>query len=574
MIENSDPKKKNDVNRRRFIQHLAILGASSLVVKGCSSPITEGEEGITIDTIKAAEKIFGIELTDDERHDVIEGLRKNLEGYAKIREKKLDEADFPSTMFNPLPAGFKPPVERKPFRLSSVLVQAPNRLEDICYLSVLELGSLLSSRQITSLELTRMYLSRLKKYDSKLKFVVNLTEDLALKQATKADLEIAGGNYCGPLHGIPYGIKDLFSVKDYPTTWGAKPFKDRIIDNNASVVRKLEKAGAVLVAKLSTGELASGEEWFGGKTRNPWKTSRPSGGSSAGPASATVAGCVAFSIGTESNGSMVSPCNECGVTGLRPTFGRVSRYGAMTTSWSFDKVTPICRTAEDCALVLNAIQGPDGVDNSVLDVPFNWDSNLDISKLRIGYHTKYFEKELLNNPSSGSEFKYRTSERSAAKKMLSFIESQGCELIPLDFEIDHSEEGIMMLVEAAAAHDEFSRSNLDDLIEDQKWPNYYRRYRFVPAVEYLQAARYRSRVINQMHEAMKDIDLYVEITWSNNWSTNESGHPIVVVPCGHLDGWRPATVTLVGKLFGEAEILAVAKTFQDATDYHLKRPTL
>ena len=574
MLQEGTAQKGQDVNRRRFIQHLAIIGASSLVVSSCSRSVTGGEQGITIETIRDAENIIGIELTDDERRDILEGLRENLEGYAKIRERELGEADFPSAMFNPLPAGFQIPVERKPFQYSTVSVQAPSRLEDVCYHSVLQLGSLVRSRQITSLELTKMYLGRLKKYDSKLKFVVNLTEELALKQAAKADAEIAEGNYRGPLHGIPYGIKDLFSVRGYPTTWGAKPFKDRIIDTDASVVRNLENAGAVLVAKLATGTLASGDEWFGGTTRNPWKTSRPSGGSSAGPASSTVAGCVAFSIGTETNGSMVSPCNECGVTGLRPTFGRVSRYGAMTVSWSFDKVTPICRTAEDCAIVLNAIQGPDGIDNSVLDVPFNWNPELDISKLRIGYHTRFFKKELMNNPKSGSELQYRKGERTAYKRVLNFLEGQGCDLVPLDFEIDHSKEGIMMLVEAAAAHDEFTRGNLDDLVENQKWPNYHRRYRFVPAVEYLQAARYRSRVINQMHQAMKDIDLYVEITWSNNWSTNETGHPIVVVPCGHLDGWRPLTVTLVGKLFGEAELLAIAKVFQDATDHHLKRPGL
>ncbi len=574
MEQEANNQKGSNVNRRRFIQHLAILGASSLVVKGCSSPITENQRGITIESIKAAENLIGIELTDDERRDILEGLQENLKGYTSIREKKLGAADFPSAMFNPLPAGFQIPVERRPSRYSTVSVQVPSRIEDVCYHSVLQLGSLISSRQVSSLELTKMYLGRLKEYDSKLKFVVNLTEGLALKQAAKADAEIAEGNYRGPLHGVPYGIKDLFSVKGYPTTWGAKPFKDRIIDNDASVVRNLEKAGAVLIAKLATGALAAGEEWFGGRTRNPWKPKWPSGGSSAGPASATVAGCVGFSIGTESNGSMVSPCNECGVTGLRPTFGRVSRYGAMTTSWSFDKVTPICRTAEDCAIVLDAIQGPDGVDNSVVDAAFNWDPDLDISSLRIGYHTKYFEKELMGNPQSGGKIRYRKGIRSAGKTVLSFLESRGCELVPLDFEIDHSKEGIMMLVEAAAAHDEFMRGNLDDLVGDQRWPNYYRRYRFVPAVEYLQAARYRSRVINQMHQAMKDIDLYVEITWSNNWSTNESGHPIVVVPCGHLDGWRPATVTLVGKLFGEAEILAVAKAFQDATDHHLKRPSL
>jgi Asp-tRNA(Asn)/Glu-tRNA(Gln) amidotransferase A subunit family amidase len=550
------------------------MGASTLAMSACSLSNTEVAPSITIETIMEAEKIIGIELTEEERETILEGLQKNLEGFLELRTKELGDADFPAVTFNPLPPGFQMPVERKPFKPSVVSVPTPNSVEDVCYHSVLQLADLIQTRRVTSLDLTKMYLARLKKYDPRLKFVINLTEDMALKQAARADSEIAEGNYRGPLHGIPYGIKDLFSVRDYPTTWGSEPFKDRIIDIDASVVKKLEDAGAVLIAKLATGSLASGEEWFGGRTRNPWNPNWPSGGSSAGPASATVAGCVGFSIGTESNGSMVSPCNECGVTGLRPTFGRVSRYGAMTVSWSFDKVTPICRTAEDCAIVLDAIQGPDGIDNSVLDAPFNWDPDVDINKLRIGYHTKYFEKELMNNPKSGPKLRYRKDVRSLSKKLLSFLENRGCELVPLDFEIEHSAEGIMMLVEAAAAHDEFSRGNLDDLVKDQTWPNYHRRYRFIPAVEYLQAARYRSRVIHQMNQAMKEIDLYAEITWSNNWSTNESGHPIVVVPCGHIDGWRPVTVTLVGKLFGEAEILGVAKAFQDTTDHHLKRPSL
>jgi Asp-tRNA(Asn)/Glu-tRNA(Gln) amidotransferase A subunit family amidase len=556
------------------VERLAVLGASSLLLQGCSPSAVEEESGITVETIRAAEKIVGTELTDEERQAILKGLNENLQGYMEIRGEKLGDADFPSVVFNPIPAGFQIPAERKPLRHSSVSVRTPSNVDDACHLSVLQLAELLRTRRITSVELTKMYLARLERYDSKLKFVVNLTRDLALKQAARADSEIASGDYRGPLHGIPYGIKDLFSVRGYPTTWGAKPFRDRIIDVDASVVSKLEEAGAVLVAKLATGTLASGDEWFGGRTRNPWKPSWPSGGSSAGPASATAAGCVAFSIGTETNGSMVSPCDQCGVTGLRPTFGRVSRYGVMTVSWSFDKVAPICRTAEDCAVVLHAIQGPDGIDNSVLDVGLNWDPDLDVSKLRIGYHTKFFEKELMDDPKSETEIRYRKGVRSACRGVLEFLEERGCKLVPLDFEIDHSSEGVMMMVEAAAAHDEFTRGNLDDRVKDQKWPDYHRQHRFVPAVEYLQAARYRSRIIHQMQQVMEDLDLYVEITWSNNWTTNVTGQPIVVIPCGHLDGWRPVTATLVGKLFGEGEILAVAKAFQDATDHHLKRPAL
>jgi len=463
--------------------------------------------------------------------------------------------------------------EKKEPVFSKALIKKPDRIEDLAFCSVLPLAGLLRKRQVTSMELTKMYLSRLSQYNERLQFVVTLTEDLALRQAQKADQEIRAGNTKGLLHGIPYGIKDLYAVKGYPTTWGAGVFKDRIIDLDATVVKRLEAAGAVLLAKLATGTLASGAKWFGGQTKNPWLPKTPAGGSSAGPASAVAAGCVAFSIGTETNGSMVSPCDACGVTGFRPTFGRVSRYGCMPVSWSFDKVTPIARTVEDCAAVFNEIYGPDPYDNSVVDLPFNWDAGFDIRNLRLGYHSTYFEKAARGIPLGDfkSVFEYN---KEFVKKVLAWFTDHGFSLIPLDIQLPHIGEGIMMEVEAAAAFDDFTRGLTDDLVEDQKWPRNHRIHRFVPAVEYLQAARYRSLLIQKMHDILKDVDVYIEITWSTNWSTNVTGLPIVIVPCGFTSRGEPMSVTFVGKLYQEDKLLAVAKSYQDATGHHLKRPAL
>lgn len=571
MINTSENTEKKDFNRRKFLEYFAALGISSAILPSCARRTFPEENELTVEMIKAAEKLMGITLTEKERKDILKGLNKNLKIYKLLREMKIDAEIPPSFVFNPISAGMTFSREKKPVKFSEVDIKRPNKIEDAAFFSVLQFAQLIQTGQITSMELTKMYLSRLKRYNSKLKFAVNFTEDLALKQAKRADEEIQAGKYRGHLHGIPYGLKDLFSVKGYPTTWGTKVFKDRIINCNASVYQKLEEAGAVLLAKLSTGTLASGNSWFGGVTKNPWNPRAGSGGSSAGPGSATAAGCVGFSIGTETNGSMVSPCDECGVTGLRPTFGRVSRYGAMTTSWSFDKVAPICRTVEDCAVVFNVIYGPDGKDNSIIDLPFNWNPDeFDIRKLKIGYHTKFFEKELMKRDDN-----YAKAIRSENRKVLDFFREQNIYLIPLDFEIPLTKGAdIIMETESSAAADEFSRGKLDDLVKDQKWPRYYRQFRFVPSVEYIQSSRYRYMIMEEWRQAFKDIDVMIEITWSNNWTTNLTGHPIVVVPCGFISKNRPTSVTFVGKLFGEAELLAVAKTFQDATGYHLKQPDI
>ena len=565
------------LDRRQFIKLVTALGASTALSPACSSaPASPPDKGeITVEMIAAAEKIFGIELADKERREIIEGLVESREIYEGTRELTLDDTVVPAMVFNPIPPGMTFSRENKPFIYSDVEVTRPENIEDVAFYSVPQLAKLIRSRQVTSLELTRMYVERLKRYDPILLFAVNLTEELAIEQAQRADEEIRGGNYRGPLHGIPFGIKDLFSAKGYPTTWGAELFKDRIIDQDASVVEKLREAGAVLVAKLTTGTLASGDDWFGGQTKNPWNPKWNAGGSSAGPGSATAAGCVGFSVGTESAGSMISPCDVCGVSGLRPTFGRVSRHGVMTTGWSWDKVAPMCRSAEGCAVVFNAIYGPDAKDNTIIDLPFNWDPDFDIRNLRIGYRIKFFEGELMDG-----DHGFRRAVRVESLKVLDLFRESGFDLVPLDFDFyDHPYSravGVTMKAENGAANDNRFRGDRMDLFDEleSNWPRYWKESRFIPAVEYLQASRCRSWFIAEMQKVMQDIDVYIEITWTSQWVTNMSGHPMVVVPCGFLSRERPTSIAFVGKLFGEAELLAVAKWYQDATDFHLRHPEL
>ncbi len=411
-----------------------------------------------------------------------------------------------------------------------------------------------------------MYLNRLKKYGPKLECYVTLTGDLALRQAKQADQEIAKGKYRGPLHGIPFGVKDLLSVKGYRTTWGSVPYKEQVIDEDATVVKRLEDAGAVLVAKFTMGELAMGDVWFGGRTRNPWNYKQGSSGSSAGSASATAAGLVGFSIGTETLGSIVSPATRCGTTGLRPTYGRVSRTGAMALSWSMDKIGPICRTVEDCALVFNAIYGPDGVDQTLYDAPFNYDPKVDWKKIRIGYLNTEFDSVKFNKAISDSA--------------LAVLRGLGANLIPIELP-KTSVEGLSVILdaEAAAAFDDLTRSGKDGMLVRQNkgaWPNSFRSSRFIPAVEYIQANRVRYLVIQEMQKLMKDIDVYVVPSFggSNLLLTNLTGNPCVVLPDGFTKEGTPTSISFIGQLFGEAKLLAVAKQFQDATDYHLKHPQL
>jgi Asp-tRNA(Asn)/Glu-tRNA(Gln) amidotransferase A subunit family amidase len=515
--------------------------------------------------IETATKLIGIEFSSVECDSMVEEVASNLKSYETIRTTAIANSLSPSVRFDPRPAGWRPLAEKSRFELSRpVLTTVPENPAELAFYSVRDLGNLMRRKKITSTELTRLYLDRLKEYGPKLECVITLTEDLALRQAKRADEEIAAGKYRGPLHGIPYGAKDLFAVRGYRTTWGAAPYVDQMIDDDAAVIEKLEAAGAVLVAKLTLGALAWGDVWYGGMTRNPWNLEEGSSGSSAGSASATAAGLVAFAIGTETWGSIVSPCTRCGVTGLRPTYGRVSRSGAMALSWSMDKIGPICRSVEDCAIVFKEILGPDGVDQSVVDVPFAYRPGVSLDKLRIGFTEKLFQED------------YENKTRDAAT--LGTLEGLGANLIPIDLP-DYPVESLAFILsaEAAAAFDELTRSNKDDLMVRQiknAWPNVFRASRFIPAVEYIQANRVRNQLIVEMARIMEDIDVYVAPSFGgdNLLLTNLTGHPCVVLPNGFDDRGCPVSVTFVGRLYDEGTLLAVAKSYQDATEFHKKHP--
>ena len=425
-----------------------------------------------------------------------------------------------------------------------------------------DLAELLRTKQVTSVELTAMYLDRLKRHGPTLECVVSLTEERAMESARRADAEIAKGKYRGPLHGMPYGAKDLLAVKGTKTTWGAMPYRDQVIDDTATVIRKLDDAGAVLVVKTTLGALAWGDVWFGGMTRNPWNTEKGSSGSSAGSASATAAGLVPFAIGTETWGSIVSPSTVCGTTGLRPTFGRVSRAGAMALSWSMDKIGPICRSVEDCAIVFDAIRGADGIDPAVVDGGFAYRADTKLSGIRIGYVAAMFEED------------YPNKARDTAT--LDKLRELGATLEPIELPaIDVMPLACILSAEAAAAFDDLTRSNRDDLMVRQiknAWPNTFRAARFIPAVEYIQANRIRTQVMHEMEKL--PVDVYITPTFGgdNLLLTNLTGHPCVVLPNGFDDDGEPTSITFMGRLYGDATVLAVAKAYQDATDFHTRRP--
>ena len=545
-----------------------LLPVACLVSLGLGAFITKVVDNrpITVEVINQAEKILGLDFTDAEADSMINDLKDNRKDFESIRKIPLNNSVAPALYFNPLPVGFAFEKKYEPFKASAIgMVSLPANRDELAYYSVRELAELIRTKKISSVELTRFILDRLKKYDTKLHYAITITEDLALKQAAQADTEIKAGKYRGLLHGIPYGAKDLLAVKGYKTTWGSVPYKEQVIDQDAEVVKRLEKAGAVLCAKLTLGELAMGDVWFGGKTLNPWDLNRGSSGSSAGSASAVAAGLLPFAIGSETLGSIVSPSTECGTTGLRPTFGRVPRTGAMALSWSMDKLGPICRTVEDCAIVFNAILGPDGQDFTCMPAPFNYDGTKGLKGIRIAYLKSDFER------------KYPT--KTMDSLTLVTLKKLGAELIPLELpNLPSNEISFLLGVEAAAAFDELTLSGKDDLLVRQNknaWPNAFRSARFIPAVEYIQANRHRTLLIQEMENRLKGIDVYLSPSFGKNLTlTNLTGHPCVVLPNGFRTEGRPTSITFMGKLFGEAKLLQVAKAYQDATGFHKKHPKL
>ena len=525
------------------------------------SPLVKGQ-----DSLKITSAFIGLAFDSAEISQMEPTVATHLLQFDALRRQNIS---------NNIPLGLLwiPPVNhsRIPNKQAPIdwclpsTVSLPKDKNELAFYPVNELAYLIKNKQVSSVELTQLFLRRLRKYGDTLQCVITITDSLALSQAQRADVEISQGIYRGPLHGIPYGAKDLLNVAGYKTTWGASPFKSQVFSKNAEIINRLEAAGAVLVAKLTLGALAWGDVWYGGKTRNPWNLQEGSSGSSAGSTSATVAGLVPFAIGSETRGSIVSPSTRCGATGLRPTFGRVSKDGAMALSWTMDKLGPICRNALDCALVLEAIRGPDGKDLSVRDAPFNYHYDYKVANLRIGMLTDD------KNPNFYSKNDQNT---------LSLLKSKGYNLIEkkLPENLPTEALGFILQAEAAAAFDFLTQSNQDNLMVrqiDNAWPNVFRAAQLIPAVSYIQANRLRYELTLQFNEIISDIDVLVAPSFSKQLLiTNLTGHPCVVIPNGSYADENPGSITLLGNHFDEASILSLARFLQEITPYNKEHPDL
>jgi Asp-tRNA(Asn)/Glu-tRNA(Gln) amidotransferase A subunit family amidase len=612
------------LDRRRFLAVCSQLGLTSTLLPGVLWAAAEPQGKVTKEMIDNAAEVADVSLPDEYKQAMLDGLNENKKSYEEIYKLHIPNSVPPAYIFDPVLDGMKFETAKRPMRLASApalnISGAPKNIEDVAFYSARQLGELVRTRKVSSAALTDMYLARLKKYDPMLKFVITLTEDRARTHAQEADKEIAAGKYRGPLHGLPWGAKDLLAVKGYRTTWGAGGFEQQTIDEDATVVKRLDQAGAVLVAKLTLGALAMGDKWFGGMTRNPWNPHQGSSGSSAGSASATAAGCVAFAIGSETLGSISSPSTRCGTTGLRPTFGFVPRTGAMALSWTMDKLGPICRAVEDTALVLTAIYGPDGQDRSVRNAAFNWDGSLDWRKLRVGYFKDEFELKPPSEPqaptdqttASPQDMKKREESRRQREQAqerrkydqrfndatLAQLNRMGVKLIPVELpKFPYGAMTPLLTAEAAAAFDDLTRSGRDKLLTEQSpddWPNLFRIARLTPAVEYIQANRARMEAMELWQKLFADVDVIVAPTNGEQLvATNLTGNPAVILPNGFRgpdapkppqkdngddDGiggpGTPVSLTFLGQLYGEAKLLAFAKAYQDATGFHLKHPDL
>jgi Asp-tRNA(Asn)/Glu-tRNA(Gln) amidotransferase A subunit family amidase len=563
--------------RRQFLSYFGALGLLSSLPPHVRWGELQQQAGrrLTVEMLRQAVAVAGFAFTTRELEAMLDGVNENLARYENLHGQRLDNSIAPPLYFNPVLPGMSIDRRRGAVRVSRPpTVARPRNLEDVAFWPVLHLASLLQTKQVRSIELTEMYLDRLRRHNASLNCVVTFTDDRALRQAREADREIAAGRYRGPLHGVPWGVKDIFATKGYPTTWGAGPFKTRVLDDDATVVSKLDAAGAVLIAKLTTGELALDDVWFGGQTKNPWDLTMGSQGSSAGPASAVAAGLVAFSIGTETLGSIVEPSGVCGVTSLRPTFGRVSRHGVMALSWSLDKIGPMCRSVEDCAVVVSAIQGPDDRDLSVQDVPFNWDASIDARKLRVGYLKAAFDD---------SKQTPRTDANDAAA--LDLLRSLGIALIEVELPEHTPVDPLLVLYgEANAALADPVRVQPAALVRQDRVAR-QNSVLFLTASDYLDVNRRRGALMRKMADLMSGVDAYVvpfdyadytpnPIATLNTAITNLTGQPCVLVPHGFNEKGNPTSLTFVGRVFGEAPLLALAKRYQDATPWHLTHPAL
>ncbi len=590
--------KTNEETRRRFLSFFSGMGLGGTLLPGVlwAQLQEDGTERITQPMLTDALALSGLRFPEEDQRSMLQAANQNLTRYEELRKVHIPNDVAPPFYFSPLTPGMKVNRVRQPLHFSAPRVKRPANLEDVAFFSVTQLSRLIRTRQVTSVELTQLYLARLHRYNDKLNCVVTFLDDVAMTQAKQADADIKAGKHKGPLHGIPWGAKDIIAVKGYKTTWGSGAYKEQTIEEEASVVEMLRDAGAVLIAKLTTGELAQGDQWFGGQTKNPWNTAEGSSGSSAGPCSATAAGCVAFGIGSETSGSILSPSARCGITGLRPTFGRVSRYGVMALSWTQDRLGPLCRYSEDCAVVMSVIAKPDGRDLSVSELPFNWNSRFDVRKLRVGYLKDAFDENA--NPAT----------RKYDEAAMAQIEKLGVKLVAIkvpEGTVDSSSFG----VESAVFFDELIRTGRDKEMTNPARANSFRTSRLIPAVEYLQAQRARAMMMAELAKATAEVDVYLVPANSGGGGggraaaappaadarggrggagnggrqaatgrhfnmANIAGYPAISVPHGFLDSGSPTALTFYGQPFKEMEILALAKAYQDASGFHLKHPNL
>ena len=621
------------LDRRRFLAVCSQFGLASTLLPGTLYTIaaqaqTEANASaanssslpkITPEMVEQAAALAGVPLAPDQISMMLDALNQQRNGYSAIRALHLPNSVAPAYVFDPLPQDATVQTRREApiYGNPPAVGEPPINLEELAFANIPKLAEYIRTRKVSSVALTEMYIERIRRFNPALHFLITLTQERAMAQAKAADAEIASGTYRGPLHGLPWGAKDLLAVKSYPTTWGAGGFEHQTFDYDATVVKRLDAAGAVLVAKLSLGALAMGDQWYGGRTLNPWNRRQGSSGSSAGPACATAAGCVAFAIGSETLGSISSPSTRCGVTGLRPTFGFVPRTGAMALSWTMDKLGPICRSAEDCALVMNSIYGPDGKDLSVRNAAFNWDANFDWTTLRIGYVPTAFQipKPLVETMPPGlppdkqrkwrEDYSVRRASRERTRYDRTFdlaaldqLKSMGVKLIPVELpKLPYDAMANLLSAEAAAAFDDLTMTGRDKLLTSQgpeDWPNAFRTARFYPAVEYIQANRARSLAIQQMAAIFKIVDVIVVPSGGEQLTiTNLTGHPAVIQPNGireddspkppaidtgdedNIGGpGTPVSITFLGNLYQDAKLCAFARAYQRATDFYKMHPDL
>jgi Asp-tRNA(Asn)/Glu-tRNA(Gln) amidotransferase A subunit family amidase len=578
------------LSRRRFIATSAAIAAGGAIpslpaggVPAASPPAGDGstavlppagrpDDALTTADLATAERVQGLEFSEDARERMLEDVQARLASLDAIRQADLPNDLPPALNLDlglsraPRPApgpGWRPNISSERGR--------PDSDEDLAFAGIASLAAMLRGGAVTSVELTELYLDRLRRLDPTLLAVVTLTEERALAQAKRMDAELASGVDRGPLHGIPWGAKDLLAVAGYPTTWGTEPYRDQVIERDAAVVERLDEAGAILVAKLTLGELAWGDVWFGGMTRNPWNPDQGASGSSAGPGAAVAAGMVPFAIGSETYGSIVSPSTRNGITGFRPTFDRVPTRGAMALSWSMDKLGPMTRSAHDAALVFQAIRGADHpLEHPDPDFPF--DPAGDLADLRVGYLASGFEA---GEGASGD----------ADREMLEVVRGLGVRLTPVELPTETPLAPLLVILEAeaAAAFDELTRtSGLDRMArqERQSWPNVFRHARHIPAVEYINANRLRTRLMRHMTALFEDVDVLLTPTFGNAGLliTNLTGHPAVVIPSGflpvenHPDRRSPHTIMFMGPLWQDHHPLRLAHAVQQVTDFHQRRP--